>query len=125
AEIGARRDGARHIHSDVLWMVVGAGVLTDTDRATLNAYGDTDPDPEQLLRDLPVEAIPTALWWADRGRFFRLDRPATERGASLVQTVEASEPAWLRLDPGANRLAYEQTGVVGVGIETLMMDRWV
>lgn len=66
ADIGSSA-GSGQLDSDYLWVVIGKGVLTDADAATLNAFGDTPPALSKL--GLPAAAQPTLVWNAVTNSF--------------------------------------------------------
>ena len=59
--IGSNESGALQLDGDVLWAAFGTGVLTDSNAATLHAYGAVDHVP----RDFPDTTACTAVWQAD------------------------------------------------------------
>jgi len=56
--IGSKVSGANAIDADILWTATGSGTLSNTDAATIDSYGNTDP----ALASIP--GTPTALWKA-------------------------------------------------------------
>lgn len=122
ADIGSLA-GVNHFTCDVRWAAFFQGTLTDADYAALNDYGNNVPTFTDLSRDLAATALPTAIWDGGLRRFFRAGEP---RGASVVQTVRPSDKQeWLRIDPGANVLEYEESGVLGVQVRTATHGRWL
>lgn len=58
---------ASHIDSNVLWLAIGSGTLTDADAAAIHAFGDTPPLPNQF----PSGAAVSALWSAADGTYWK------------------------------------------------------
>ena len=58
----------REIDSDVLWFACGTGTLTDTDAASLHAFGNTDKAPEDFIAAAAACAC-TATWAADTAAY--------------------------------------------------------
>lgn len=72
-DIGDYWDGASGwICSNYKWFACGSGTLTDADSPALNAFGATDPTPQQLFANLGAAARPTALWTADTADYSAL-----------------------------------------------------
>ena len=72
-DIGSRLS-ANEMHSDLLWVMLGTGTLSDVDAALLNAVGDTLPKPGFLLES----AAPSFVWdanTADEGSDVLLQDP--------------------------------------------------
>lgn len=75
-DLGAVRVASSNavLDSSIRWQVLMSGVPTDTDWATLHAYGNTAPTMAQLLDDLSSGAVPTAVW---NGEDLTVDVPVT------------------------------------------------
>lgn len=70
-DIGSVGGSSLWVDSNILWLVCGAGTLTDDDAAALDAFGDTPPTWAQLVGALPATAQVTGLWQAKTNQFFK------------------------------------------------------
>jgi hypothetical protein len=92
--LGAGQDGANPMNGEMLWALAGTGTLADADAATINGYGDNDPD----VTSAPGTA--TFLWtavddeWVEqepRVMIFSSDSGSGSDSATLTTSIAATD----------------------------------
>ena len=103
-EIGMQAPSApaEFADSDILWTATGTGTLTNTDAANLNAFGNTDPNFNQL----PATGTPTMLWKANNSNYI------TSSNADIVlQANNNAGSSLLSLDATNSKLTVNTQGL--------------
>jgi len=72
ADIGSFAGSQAYIDSNILWLAIGAGTLTDADSTAVHAIGDTPPTWPELVDAVAEAALPTALWRAVDSSFVKV-----------------------------------------------------
>lgn len=106
-DIGGRNATAE-INSDIIWIAWGTGTLSDSDLATINGWGDTDPS----IASFPSGAQVLHIWTADDWNL--LDAVTLDSclpDADVVTTGWTATPLFSKVNDASDATVIQATAV--------------